>query len=123
MGMFDNLKIKSDLLPISDEEKKFLGLYHDWQTKDFDCILSTAEITDDGKLRFRSFKYGWDEEAENSFGRKGALVERNQQWIEYNEFTGAVCFYSLDKNNDWWQFYALFDNGQLTEIKGGKEED
>jgi hypothetical protein len=61
MGMFDNLKISTSKLPLTDSEKLSIGENPDWQTKDFECIMSTAEITDDGKLKFLNFRYEWDE--------------------------------------------------------------
>jgi hypothetical protein len=125
MGMFDNLKIKTEMLPITDDEKRFLGESPDWQTKDFDCILSTAEITDGGKLRFRRFSYGWDENAVSGMtkitGKKGALTEENAQWIDLKDYHGFVNFYTNDKNNKWWEFNAKFTNGKLVGIMGGKD--
>jgi len=124
MGMYDNLKIKTEMLPISDDDKKLLGENPDWQTKDFDCIFSTAEITEDGKLKFRSFSYGWDENGISTMtkvtGKKGALIEKNVEWIDLKDYHGFVIFYSSDKNDDWWEFNAKFTDGKLVEILGGK---
>tara|TARA_R110002051_G_scaffold325519_1_gene428461 strand:+ start:148 stop:534 length:387 start_codon:yes stop_codon:yes gene_type:complete len=127
MGMYDNLKIKTELLPITDEEKHLLGENPDWQTKDFDCILSTAEITEEGNLKFRRFSYGWDENAVSGMtkitGKKGALTEENVQWVDLKDYHGFVNFYTHDKNNEWWEFDAKFTDGKLVEIVGGKEKE
>lgn len=53
MGMYDNLKIDKSLLPISELLKSKIKSDDQWQTKDLHCIMSIAEITNDGKLMFR----------------------------------------------------------------------
>lgn len=120
MGMFDNLKISTSKLPLTDSEKLAIGENHDWQTKDFESILSTAEITDEGKLRFLTFKYDWDENAESALGKltgkKGALVTKDEQWIELKDYHGYVNFYTV-VNNIWYEFNAKFTDGQLVNIE------
>jgi hypothetical protein len=120
MGMYDNLKISTNKLPLSDSEKKSIGENADWQTKDFECILSTAELTDDNKLRFLTLKYDWDENAESALGKltgkKGALVTKDEQWIELNEYHGYVNFYT-SVNNIWYEFNAKFTDGLLVNIE------
>ena len=119
MGMYDYLKIKTDKLPLTDEEKSELGDNPDWQTKDFECILSTAEITDDGKLRFLWFRYEWDENAESALSkytnRKGALVTRDEEWIDIQKH-GYVNFYTSVEGK-WYEFNAKFTDGKLTGIE------
>jgi hypothetical protein len=51
MGMYDNLSIKTEKLPISDKDKKRLGNRVLCQTKDLDNLLSNYEITDKNKLK------------------------------------------------------------------------
>ncbi len=125
MGMYDYLIINTDKLPIAKKDKELLGENPKWQTKDFDCILSSAEITDDGLLRFRRFESYWDKNAVSGFskatGIKGALCEKNHRWEDI-PMHGFVNFYTHDKNNEWWEFYAKFTDGKLVEITGGKEE-
>lgn len=120
MGMYDNLKISTSKLPVTDNEKLSIGENADWQTKDFECILSTAEITDDGKLRFLIFKYDWDENAESALGqltgKKGALVTKDEQWIDLKDYHGYVNFYT-SVNNIWYEFNAKFTDGQLVKIE------
>lgn len=125
MGMHDYLKISTDKLPISDADKLLLGANPGWQTKDFECILSVAEITDEGKLRFQEFESEWDENATCAWGElhnfKGALVEKNHRWVDI-PMHGYVNFYASDKNGAWWEFNAKFTDGVLVAIEGGKEE-
>lgn len=119
MGMYDNLKISTSKLPLSESEKIAIGENPDWQTKDFECILSTAKITDDGKLRFLTFKYDWDENAESALGKltgkKGALVTKDEQWVDIAHH-GYVNFYT-SVNNIWYEFNAKFTDGQLVGIE------
>lgn len=120
MGMFDTLKINTEMLPITDDEKLSLGENPGWQTKDFDNILSIAEITEDGKLRYKKFTYEWDENAESGMteltGLNGALIEDNVHWVDLPDYHGFVNFYTHDKNDKWWEFDAKFTDGNLVEI-------
>jgi len=119
MGMYDNLKISTSKLPLSDSEKLSVGENPDWQTKDFECILSTAEITDEGKLKYLTFRYDWDENAESALGKltgkKGALVTKDEKWIDI-EHHGYVNFYT-SVNNIWYEFNAKFTDGRLVIIE------
>lgn len=120
MGMFDNLKISTSKLPLSDSEKKSIGENPNWQTKDFECIMSTAEITDDGKLRFLNFRYEWDENVKNVMfkltGKMGGLTTKDEQWIDLNDYHGYVNFYST-VNSIWYEFNAKFTDGKLVSIE------
>lgn len=120
MGMYDILKININKLPLSDSEKKSIGDNVEWQTKDFECILSTAEITDEGRLRFLHFKYDWDENAESALseltGKMGALITKDEKWIELNDYHGFVNFYTYI-NKVWYGFNAKFTDGQLVNIE------
>jgi hypothetical protein len=114
MGMFDNLKIRSTMLPLTEEELVQLGAYHDWQTKDFECILGIAEITDSGNLRFKnSFVYDEPEEERKVFSTK--LNRKNDHWRDLN-LTGHVNFYSFVSDH-WFEFRAHFTNGKLNGIE------
>lgn len=97
MGMFDNIFIKSAMLPVSDEEMKVIGDNPGWQTKDFDCILRDIEITDTGRLIDRSYPT--------------VLIT----------YTGSINFY-CDIGNDWYEFDAKFKKGKLKRIIGGKRD-
>lgn len=118
--MYDNLKIKTAMLPLSESEKESIGENVEWQTKDFECILSTAEITDDGKLRFQTFTIYWDKNQKSGLfqltGKMGALCEKDHKWVDLPEYHGFVNFYSTE-NGIWYEFNAKFTDGQLVEIK------
>lgn len=104
MGMYDNLKISTSKLPLSDAEKSAIGENADWQTKDFDCILSTAEITDEGKLRLLTPKQG-----SKSFNTADGT------WVDINDME-SVNFYT-SVNDVWYEFEAEFVEGKLVDIK------
>lgn len=120
MGMFDYLKISTSKLPLTDSEKLSIGENPDWQTKDFECIMSTAEITYDGKLKFLNFRYEWDENIKSGMfeltGQMGGLVTKDEQWIELNDYHGYVNFYT-SVNKIWYEFNAKFTDGQLVNIE------
>lgn len=120
MGMFDNLHINTEKLPVSDEEKKLIGKNIIWQTKDFDCTLTDIHITDDNELTIRRFEHGWDETQKNGFGTMGVLIEQNVR-TEIIPYNGFVNFYT-NIESDWYEFFAKFTNGKLESIEGGKEK-
>jgi len=120
MGMYDNLHINTDKLPVTDEEKKLIGKNPNWQTKDFDCMLTDIHITDEGELTIRKFTYGWDETQKNGFGTMGVLTEENVN-TETIPHHGYVNFYS-NIGKHWYEFFAKFTNGKLECIEGGREK-
>ena len=125
MGMFDSLRINRDKLPVTDKEKKLINVNHDWQTKDFDCILTILYITDDGLLKVER----WEEVVvpkeerphPNDDGIMGLIgsvkkINLRQEIIKYH---GYVNFYGY-VGEDWYEFDAKFTNGKLETITGGK---
>ena len=106
MGMFDYLKISTNLLPLSESEKMEIGDNVVWHTKDVNKGLSTAEITDDGKLRYLEIEYVPDDA---SF-----LKVREIGWIEI-EMHGFVNFYGK-VNDTFYEFSAKFTDGNLVSI-------
>src|SRR3972149_10188881 len=128
MGMFDTLYVNLNLLPLSNEEQKFLekGEGCDFQTKDFDCDLTEIYITDEGELKINRFEYESvpKEErphpnAEGLMGLAGSLRRINERF-ETIPYHGIVNFYTY-KEDVSFEFFAKFDNGKLDIITGGKE--
>jgi len=126
MGMFDNLIISTDKLPITDEEKLKIGNNPGWQTKDFDCDLTEIYITDEGELKINRWNYETvpkkerpHPKAEGLLGLIGSLRRVNEH-LETILYHGYVNFYS-SINGDWYEFFAKFTNGKLECIEGGKQ--
>jgi len=127
MGMFDNLFINTDKLPVSDEEKVLIGNNPDWQTKDFDCDMTEIYITDEGELKINRWNYESvpkeerpHPDGEGLLGLMGSLRRVNER-LETIPYHGYVNFYSKIKE-DWYEFSAKFTNGKLECIEGGKEK-
>ena len=126
MGMYDNLIINTDKLPVTDEEKKLIGKNPNWQTKDFDCYLTEIYITDEGELKINRWNY---EEVSNEerpypneeglLGLIGSLRRVNER-LETIQHHGYVNFYSYI-GDEWYEFFAKFTDGKLVSIEGGKE--
>lgn len=127
MGMYDNLIINTDKLPVTDEEKKLIGENPGWQTKDFDCYLTEIYITDEGELKINRWNY---EEVPNEerpypngeglLGLMGSLRRVNER-LEAIQHNGYVNFYSKI-GDDWYEFYAKFTDGKLVSIDGGRKQ-
>jgi len=119
MGMFDYLKISASKLPLSDEERQIIDDSIIWQTKDFDCILTTVEITDEGKLRYLDIEYDWDDNAKGGLhqltGQLGGMVEKERKWKDI-EYHGYIMFYDIVKGIGY-KFKAKFTNGILVGIE------
>lgn len=92
MGMYDELHIDKKHLP--DNLK---GNETGWQTKSYECLLGTLNITENGKLLIA--RADWDD------GEK----------IEETNYTGEIRFYD-QINNIWTEFVAFFENGQMFKL-------
>jgi hypothetical protein len=127
MGMFDYLYINTDKLPVSNEEKKFIGENPNWQTKDFDCCLTEIYITDEGELKINRWNYEEVPKEERLYpdgkgllGLMGSLKRVNER-LEVIPYHGYIKFYSVIEN-DWYEFFAKFSDGKLECIRKLKEE-
>lgn len=126
MGMFDDLYVNLNLLPLSSKEQEFLGDNHSFQTKDFDCDLTEIYITDNGELKINRWEYASVPEEErphpNGEGLMGLVgsIKRVNQRLETIPHHGIVNFYTY-KEGMFFEFFAKFDNGKLDIITGGKE--
>ena len=126
MGMFDNLYIHTDMLPVSDLEKQIIGNNPGWQTKCFDCELTEIYITDNGELKINRFNYEdvpkKDRPYPNDEGLLGlsGSIRRVNERLETIPYHGVIHFYS-NIVGDWYEFFAKFTDGKLESIEGGKE--
>lgn len=126
MGMYDNLIINTDKLPVTDAEKKLIGKNPNWQTKDFDCDLTEIYITDEGELKINRWSYEEvpkeerrHPDGEGLLGLMGSLRRVNER-LETIQHHGYVNFYS-NIGDEWYEFFAKFTDGKLVSIEGGKE--
>lgn len=116
MGLFDNIRCEYPLPgnPIVDE----------WQTKDTPAqYLDTYVIKEDGTL--------WHEEYDTIDGRSpeekarggiiGLCTHVNHRLVQVSDFRSCIVFYGGNDAGESWAFSALFDDGKLLSIKGGKE--
>ena len=140
MGMFDNLVVDFNILPdITEEDKNLLRINDNFQTKDFENVLTTVYITKDETLSFRhSFtnekflpyklqikESEWEEVPKeerpypNEDGLKsifGSIREVNISIVDL-DYTGTFTFYTLIHQKRWFEFEAEVKNGKITSIK------
>ena len=90
--MFDYVKVDTNKLPLTSEEK-YIGKFN-FQTKDFDRTLSTYEITNEGCFELT---------------RDGT-----KQAVKLNPYC-IINFYEYI-DNVWFEFNAYFRDGKLIEI-------
>jgi hypothetical protein len=117
MGMFDNLYVNSNMLPVSEIEVEKLK-NAEWQTKSLECIMTEIYITENGKLEVTEFDYETVPKEERPYpdddgikGVFGSIRRTNVRRISSN-YNGEIIFYNSD-----YEFVALFDSGSLLTIK------
>jgi hypothetical protein len=112
MGMFDWVVCEVELPDgFSVAEDDYSNAF---QTKDFDNIMATFKITEEGRLVVSGF--GFDNE--------------ESTWHEYHlrdgrPFTGEFSFYTAEGGatpvGRWHEYVAKFEDGQLQEIVDDSE--
>ena len=92
MGMYDELHIDKKYLPDNLKVNEA-----GWQTKSYECLLLTLNITESGKLLVVK--------TDDLDGEK----------IEEVNYTGSIIFYNFI-NKIWHEFIAEFENGQMLKL-------
>ncbi len=142
--MFDNVICEVEL-PDGWKPDVTSGENYFFQTKSFEQTMDTYKITADGRLevfeynivdtgrwyRFEKDDEGnplrveYDEKPEGNdlFGPYPIMKRINEQWVEIHyrdgsKYSDRFNFYSSDKDGNWHEYFATFDNGQLIELKG-----
>ena len=132
MGMFDTLYISTNRLPLTRAEKKLLGENPEWQTKDWENVLTEIYITDAGEFKVNQWKYETvpkeerpHPEAEGILGLAGSM-RRVDERLETIPYHGYIRFYTgiedEQGNNLWLEFSAKFTDGRLVGIKRADED-
>ena len=114
MGMFDHIQCECPL-PLPDNQGELSGRNwreNEFQTKDFDCLMGTYCIREDGTL--------WQENHVWETNRKGHPRRKSDGWLPLANYTGAVRFHDFifgnqaDYSVEWM---AVFVSGKVTELK------
>ncbi len=127
MGLYDNIIIDRESLANIDERvDKYLSLVEgseiDFQTKDFECLLSTYYVKDN-QLFIKESETEWVESDDKIFG--GYLNEISHSLMKSNE-TATIYFYDSingDSVDIWIEFKAVFIHGALSKIELFKFEE
>jgi hypothetical protein len=120
MGMFDDIRCEYPL-PLPENQGELAG--RNWreeqfQTKDFDCVMTEYCVREDGTLWDRT--YAWETT------RKGWPRRKPEGWERVSSFTGTVRFYNsiYARNADYSvEWVAVFVSGRVTELKPGRWEE
>lgn len=118
MGMFDEIKVNLDLLPLNDDERNILA--NDiFQTKSLHRCMDEYEISKEGKLLLHSYRIeSTPYEPDNSkdwtvtFGKLKRIFERTSI-VDYH---GIINFYGVGKDDKIYEFNAKFTDGNLVTI-------
>jgi len=121
MGMFDYVEV---------DEKHGLPKVG-YQSKDFDCEMTTIRISEKGRLEIERGDYEPVPKAERPYpdddgflGMMGSMRKVNSRWEDLNHH-GMFNFYGNDGLNfdgEWFDFDAKFTDGDLVEITRNKED-
>lgn len=130
MGMFDNVIVDFNKLPLTKKELKLLKKENcDFQTKDFENILTEVIITEDDRLQIKSFEYESVPENERPhpdatgiLKLAGSMRQTNIQYKDLN-YNGTFRFYTgignynkRPKDYKFIEFEATFTKGYLDHI-------
>jgi len=135
MGMFDNIIVDNKILPdLTENERSRLK---NWQTKDFENMLTNVYIVEDKDIKFRhsftgSPKYKiqikefdidtvpLSERPDPKNPLFGCLRETNVRIVD-SDYTGQFRFYSylgnLGIDNTWYEFIGEAEKGKIISIK------
>lgn len=113
MGMFDYVKYKGET----------------YQTKDFDCVMETFTITDDGRLvhdethwepvEKKDRPYPNDDGLMGMCGSFKTVIDRAN--VDLN-FHGVLNFYRLPDSGGWEECNAKFTDGKLVDVNIEKSQ-
>jgi hypothetical protein len=114
MGLFDDIRCQY-ALPLPENQGELAG--RDWreqifQTKDFECLMITYVIREDGTLGEQTYDF--------ETNRKGLPRRKPTGWQALSSYTGTVCFYNsiYGNNADYWvEWIAVFVCGKVSELK------
>ena len=109
MGMFDYVHCE---VPLPD------GYAGEFQTKGFDCFLSTILIRADGRLMIEDCDWKevpLEERPNPNFPMLGALRAINKRWRDLN-FHGDFSFYGSREPGERHEYLARFTHGDLEGI-------
>lgn len=123
MGMFDYIRCEQ---PMPE------GAPDVFQTKDLDCMMDSYTITADGRLIKHQVRYEIVPEEERPYyntpkwGNPMYTMCGSVKSIPIGDwdtnFHGDVQFYAMSRGR-WWDFVALFKDGQLIDLRGGQRDE
>lgn len=127
MGMFDNVYVNVDDLPISLKDKRRL-VDATYQTKSFDNVLEDYYIKNDELL---VEKGDWVEvppeereypDPESGFLHMFGSMRMDNKRLELSSYTGTANFYTAaDDNNEWFEFEMKVIEGGIVYIQRVEE--
>lgn len=135
MGMYDTVIVDYDILPLMDSEVAMLREYgKEFQTKDFENILTEVKITHMGifinefemeSVPLEERPYYKPDDPDNICNYFGSVKRVNERWVPVEK--SKVRFYTHYKKDDeyhWFEFNAYFnDEGKLKRIERVLEDE
>lgn len=127
MGLYDDVRCKYKLpeAPINVQKDVF-------QTKDFECMMDSYTITEDGELIHHIHEYesvpeeerpyyGTPEWDEKLFRLVGSMKSKFIKDVKVN-CHGIIFIYTIAKNREWWEYEVKFTDGKVKSVKRINEE-
>jgi hypothetical protein len=136
MGMFDTMIVNVNILPDIDDMERIQLKLEEFQTKDFENILTNIYIVDDikrkkflpYKLQIEEFNYETVPKKDRRYpddkgvrGLAGSMKKVNQKIVD-SDFTGEFRFYTYVMDN-LYEFIGVAKNGKLTDLRKLKDLD
>lgn len=112
MSRYDYIKIKDELLPVNNLQRRDLsGL--EFQTKSLDREFLEYEIGPDGTLKYTDYEYELIETDNSIFKFK---LRRKNETVKDSDYTGEILFYGKPYDT-FYIFKANFDAGRMQSIE------
>lgn len=128
MGMFDSIKCEYPLpLPEGVDKLKFDIKNVDFQTKDFENLLETYTIRENGELYRTHQTYKWVDDDNHFLKGYMDVVTSEEKKENYHGMLNFYCYEDIEQDDGTYinvtiDYIAKFTDGNLVEVKIEKSQ-
>ena len=122
MGMFDNIYCK---YPLPEATEKIQN--GDFQTENFECLMDTYTITEEGQLIFHCVRHEIVPEEERPFygtpewehplGQLCGMLKAIPVADEEMDYHGVIRMYTSADDKEWFEYEITLTDGKVEDVK------